>query len=117
MALHARYVSVAAHVLGSTAALVWVVSGAASLLSGDVTGDQLPTAVALAVLVVANVAGVVLARHNERRGGFVLIIAGLALGLFALCAAARNEVLSAVLGGGPFITSGLLLLWGSTLRS
>lgn len=109
MVIGNRHLGVVAHVIGSVAALTWVVSGLASVSVGEVTSDRLPEAAALAALVLSNVAGVVLARFNERRGGVVLIVAGSALCVFALFAAGRNEVLSAIVSGGPFLMSGLLL--------
>ena len=103
-----------AHIIGVGAAALWAGPGAANVLGGEVPVDHAAEAVGLAVLVLANAGGVVLAFFNERRGGLLLVVAGPALSVFAYFVAGRNEVLTAVLSGGPFLISGLLSLTAVT---
>ena len=67
----------------------------------------------LAVLVIANVAGVALAWWRERLGGAILALAGAALCLFAYVTAGHNKGFAVLVSGAPFTVSGVLFLVSS----
>ena len=52
---------------------------------------------------------------NDRLGGAMLVVAGVALGCFAAIVAERNQVSAAAFMGGPFLLAGLALMLAAGL--
>jgi hypothetical protein len=95
-------------------ALGWLVVGIASAVEGR-TPWMWESAV-LGLLVVAVVAGAVLAWRHEGAGGAVLVIAGVAAALFTGLVAHRNRGLAMLFLGGPPLLAGLLFLASARRR-
>ena len=53
---------------------------------------------------------------SDRVGGAMLVVAGVALAAFVAIAADRNEIIAAVVMGGPFLLAGEALLLAAALR-
>ena len=94
--------------LGTLAGAWWSLSGMAHLIWGREPWTA--EGALLAVLIVANVAGVVLAWWRARLGGVVLALAGAALCVFAYVTAGRNKGFAVLVSGAPFAVAGVLLL-------
>ncbi len=71
---------------------------------------------ALLVLLVFTALSVVGGWLSDRVGGAMLVVAGVALAGFVAIAADRNEVIAAVVMGGPFVLAGEALLLAAALR-
>jgi hypothetical protein len=104
----------AAHAISLAAAAVWAVPGVASVASGEVPADHAFEAFVLGLLVAANAGAVVWSWFHERRGGMAMAVTGGALAVWALASTGRNETLTAVLSGGPFLLAGAMLTIAGT---
>lgn len=71
---------------------------------------------ALLALLVFTALSVVGGWLSDRVGGAMLVIAGVALAGFVAMAADRNEIIAAVVMGGPFVLAGEALLLAAALR-
>ena len=71
---------------------------------------------ALLVLLVFAALSVVGGWLSDRVGGAMLVVAGVALAAFVAIAADRNEIIAAVVMGGPFLLAGEALLLAAALR-
>jgi hypothetical protein len=93
---------------GTFAGAWWLLTGVVHLIVGrePLTAEG----ALLGVLIVANVAGVVLAWWRGRLGGIVLILAGAALCVFAYLSAGHNKGFAVLVSGAPFLLAGVLIL-------
>jgi len=64
----------------------------------------------MAVLVAGTTIGVLLSWANERTGGMITLLFGIAHSTFALIASGHNHVFAMLISGGPFILVGTLFL-------
>ena len=99
--------------LGTLAGAVWAFVLIASLIGGPDPHAVEGAAVegtALTVLALACLAGVGLAWWRARLGGAVLVVAGLALCIFAAVSAGRNRWSAVLISGAPFLVAGVLLV-------
>lgn len=71
---------------------------------------------ALLALLIFTALSVVGGWLSDRVGGAMLVVAGAALAAFVGIAADRNEVIAAVVMGGPFLLAGEALLLAAALR-
>ena len=118
-ALHrGRGLIIAARVIGTVAAGFWVLVMVGSALGGDggesVDEDSVVVeTIGVVSLALMNAAAVAVAWWRPRLGGKLLLATGLALVVFALWSAGRNQLLAAATSGGPFVLAGTLFLAGS----
>ncbi len=96
--------------LGTAASAFWLFAVMMGLV-GPSTPWSLE-AVLLAALVAFGAAALVAAWQWQGIGSLLLLIAGAALCAFAAIVAGRNQILIAILLGGPFLLSGALLRLG-----
>jgi hypothetical protein len=99
--------------LATVAGAVWAFVLIASLIGGPDPHAVEGAAVegtALAVLALVCLAGVGLAWWRARLGGAVLIVAGLALSIFAAVSAGRRQWAAVLTSGAPFLVAGVLLV-------
>lgn len=94
--------------LGTLAAAWWLFIGAAEAIVGREPWTLESTL--LTALVLANVVGVALACWKGRIGGTVLVVAGIALCVFAYVSAGHNKGVAVLVSGAPFLLAGVLLL-------
>ena len=64
----------------------------------------------LAGLIVASALGALIAWWREGIGGWILVVGGLALGIFAYYTAGHNKGFAVAVAGGPFLVAGILTL-------
>ncbi len=64
----------------------------------------------ITVLIICNAIGLIIAWKNEKVGGWVLAITGIAFGIFAHVTAGRNELYAVAVSGLPFFIVGILFL-------
>jgi uncharacterized membrane protein YGL010W len=64
----------------------------------------------MAVLVAGTTVGVALSWINEKTGGIITLLFGLAHSAYALIEAGHNQGLAMLVSGGPFILVGMLFL-------
>jgi succinate dehydrogenase hydrophobic anchor subunit len=66
--------------------------------------------IVMAVLVAGTTIGVFISWTNERTGGIITLLFGIAHSTFALIASGHNHALAMLVSGGPFILVGILFL-------
>jgi hypothetical protein len=94
---------------------MWTFTLTASAIDEGIEGIRGEGGV-LAGLILIAVAGVVIAFFNEQMGGWVALLAGIALTVFALVTAGRNHWLAVLVAGAPFFVSGVLFLIGARMQ-
>jgi hypothetical protein len=101
--------------LATVLALWYVVS---LIGAGFAEGFDIPDAETAAVVVVFSYAALstVAAWLNERVGGAMLVVAGLALAILVWVTAGHNRAIASVFIGGPFLIAGAALLLSAALR-
>lgn len=101
-----------ARILGSLAAVFWVLALGSSLIYELTTGIfQISVEGAtLGALVAVSALGVALAWRWEKIGGALLTISGVALAVFAWITAGHNRLFAVAISGLPFLIAGLLFL-------
>jgi hypothetical protein len=66
--------------------------------------------IVMAVFIMGSAIGVFVSWINERIGGVITLLFGIAHSTFALIEAGHNQGLAMLISGGPFILAGLLFL-------
>lgn len=97
-----------ARTIGSIVALFWVLIAIVAGIS-ETSGLTLEGFI-IAIMVTGNTIGVITSWVNERRGGLITLLFGIAFSTFALFSAGHNHALAMLTSGGPFILVGTLLL-------
>ncbi len=105
----------AARILGIPFALFWLFVTVARTLSGPFW-PQSPEDAVMTVLPLLLSLAVLLAWRWEGIGGAVLVVGGLAFGIFGFAAAGRYKPWVALATGGPFLLSGILFLLSWRVR-
>ncbi len=100
---------VAARIVGTTASIWWVFILVASLIAEGFDSIEAEGTVLVALIFFA-VIGVAIGFTREDIGGVIALLAGVALGVFAVITAGRNHWLAVLVSGGPFILTGVLFL-------
>ena len=67
----------------------------------------------MTVLIIASTIAMIVAWRQEKLGGVLLVIVGVAHSIFALIAAGHNHLFAVMVSGVPFIIIGSLLLLSS----
>lgn len=96
-------------VLGAAAAAMWLLVFVLGALDPNAGAFTLETAL-LVVFGVSAAIGVAIAFRSEAIGGAITLVVGIALTVFALITAGRNQIVAATFTGGPFIVAGALFL-------
>jgi hypothetical protein len=101
-----------ARILGTAAAVFWVLALTASAIGEASQGLFKFTLVGLVLgsLNLMAAIGAVLAWKTERTGGIILTLAGIGLFIFALVEADFNKLFAALISGAPFLVAGILYL-------
>ena len=97
-----------ARTVGVIVALFWIIMIVAAAIAGS--SSLTFEGFFIAVMVIGNTAGVILSWTEERRGGIITLLFGIAFCIFALISAGRNHLLAMLVSGGPFIVVGILFL-------
>jgi hypothetical protein len=103
----------AGRAIGSLVAGFWLVVGAAGAIVG--TDPWTWESTVMAVLVVGSVLSVAAAWRWEGVGGGLVLLFGVAHGVFAYVTAGHNTGLAMMMAGGPLVVAGLFFLaswWG-----
>jgi CHASE2 domain-containing sensor protein len=105
--------------LGAFWGAFWVFGLVTSEISELSTGERLLSweSVGLAVLIAAEVAGVIVAWRKERVGGTMITITSLLLCIFAYFSAGHSQWFAVLVSGVPFLLSGILFLLVSRQKS
>jgi hypothetical protein len=85
---------------------------------GVAEGFEVPDVETAAVVTVFSYAALstVVAWLNDRVGGAMLVVAGVALVVLVATTAGRNHAIAATVIGGPFLLAGAALLWAVALE-
>jgi hypothetical protein len=94
--------------LGTLAAGFWVFIGILEAIAGSDPWTIQSTV--LAVLIIAGAVAVAVAWWREGIGGSLLLLVGLAHGVFAFVAAGQNKLFAVAITGVPFLLTGFLFL-------
>ena len=98
-----------ARIIGTIIASFWVLSLVASAIAEYGTPITLE-GIILAVIVVVNTAGVIIAWRREKIGGIIIVAAAAVLCIFAYITAGHNKIFAMLFSGFPFLISGILFL-------
>ncbi len=99
----------AARVIGVLAVALWIMIFVGGLLAEN--PEPLTTEGYLIIALSAcGAVGVAWAFVNERTGGIITLIVGVAFSVFALATAGRNAWIAVAFAGGPFLAAGALFL-------
>lgn len=105
----ARRIRRAARIVGVSAATLWILIGVLGAIAAEET-DSIVESLLLATFVLIAAGGVVFAFYREVVGGSVVLAAGIALTVFALVTASRNQWMAVLVSGAPFVIAGALFL-------
>jgi len=112
---YARIWRIIARFWGTLAAGFWVFMVIGEGLSEGISEIEGEGAV-LGVLIILIAILTVLAWRWEKEAGALLLLAGVALSLFALNTAGRNHIFAMLVSGAPFILSGFLFMASASLN-
>jgi hypothetical protein len=97
-----------ARTIGAIVALFWILITIAAGIA-ETSGLTLEGFV-IAIMVAGTTIGVLTSWINERRGGVITLLFGIAFCTFALISSGHNHALAMLTSGGPFILVGFLFL-------
>jgi len=103
-----KWIRWTARVIGTLIVAFWVLMGLGYAFSD--TEEWTWESAVITVLIITSAVGLIIAWWREGIGGTILVVTGVAFGVFAYITAGHNKAFAVLVSGLPFFVIGLMFL-------